>query len=192
MSDVTSNSGTSLWWTEYTPYGAARASASTSQAPTNLFRFTGAYLDTVTGLYHLRARQYYPATGRFLTVDPVSPAISDPYVGSYVYVGNNPVNLVDPSGRESQGATPRPEPGPPPPPLAPPGPVDPEKLARCYGIHLATAGGSVALAEIEYQLVQAHRAAGPNPIAQLILLIGDASVFAGELLLLANEIKECW
>jgi hypothetical protein len=70
--------------------------------------------------------------------------------------------------------------------------VDPEKEARCYLIHLATAGGSAALAEIGYRLLQAHKAAGPNAIAQLILLIGDAGVAAGELLLLANDIKECW
>ncbi len=99
MTDVTSSSGTSLWWAEYTPFGAPRASASTSQAPTNLFRFSGEYLDLVTALYHLRARQYDPSLGRFLSTDPVSPAISDPYVGSYVYVGNNPVRWTDPSGQ---------------------------------------------------------------------------------------------
>ena len=78
MTDVTSSSGTSLWWMEYTPFGAPRASGSTSQAPVNLFRFTGEYADTVTALYHLRARQYDPATGRFLSPDPVSPTLGEP------------------------------------------------------------------------------------------------------------------
>lgn len=99
VSDVTNSSGTSLIWTEYTPFGAPRASASTSQAPANLFRFTGEYLDTPTGLYHLRARQYDPVTGRFLSTDPVSSAPSDPYVGAYVYVRNNPGRYTDPSGQ---------------------------------------------------------------------------------------------
>ena len=49
VTDVTSSSGTSLWWMEYTPFGTPRASGSTSQAPVNLFRFTGAYLDTPSG-----------------------------------------------------------------------------------------------------------------------------------------------
>ncbi|MCL4369113.1 MAG: RHS repeat-associated core domain-containing protein [Actinobacteria bacterium] len=99
VTDVTSSSGTSLWWMEYTPLGAPRASASTSQSPTNLFRFTGEYADTPTALYHLRARQYDPSTGRFLSTDPVSQAIGDPSVGSYVYVRDNPTNRTDPSGR---------------------------------------------------------------------------------------------
>ena len=101
MSDVTSPGGTSLWWMEYTPFGAARASASTSQAPLNYFRFTGAYLDLASGLYHLRARAYDPATGRFLSTDPLAAPITSPALGSYVYVGNNPTNRVDPSGRET-------------------------------------------------------------------------------------------
>ncbi len=98
VSDVTSPGGTSLWWMEYTPFGAARASASTSQAPLNFFRFTGAYLDLASGLYHLRARAYDPATGRFLSTDPLAAPITSPALGSYVYVGNNPVTRVDPSG----------------------------------------------------------------------------------------------
>jgi RHS repeat-associated protein len=85
VTDITSSSGTALAWTEYTPFGAPRASASTSQAPAvNPFRFTGEYRDSVTGLYHLRARQYDPGTGRFTALDPRSPAVGDPYVSAYV------------------------------------------------------------------------------------------------------------
>jgi len=98
VTDVTSPSGTSLWWMEYTPFGTPRASGSTSQAPVNLFRFTGAYLDTPSGLYHLRARQYDPALGRFLSVDPVAGPITEPAVGAYVYVRDNPCRFVDPAG----------------------------------------------------------------------------------------------
>jgi hypothetical protein len=49
-------------------------------------------IDADTGLYYLRARYYDPSIGRFLTQDPV------PAVNLYAYVGNNPVNYVDPSG----------------------------------------------------------------------------------------------
>ena len=99
VTDVTSATGASLAWTEYTPFGAPRATAATSQAPVDLFRFTGEYRDGTTGLYHLRARQYDPSTGRFTAVDPISPGVGDPYVGAYGYVGNNPVRWTDPSGR---------------------------------------------------------------------------------------------
>jgi RHS repeat-associated protein len=60
-------------------------------------RFSGEYLDD-TGLYHLRARQYDPTTGRFRSTDPLAPAIEDPYVSAYVYVGNQPTVFVGPSG----------------------------------------------------------------------------------------------
>ena len=49
--------------------------ASGSQ-PTNLMKFTGEYLDP-TGLYYLRARQYDPVSGRFLTTDPAKTVDSD-------------------------------------------------------------------------------------------------------------------
>ena len=98
VTDITSAVGTPLAWTEYTPFGAPRSSASTAQAPLNPFRFTGEYRDGTTGLYHLRARQYDPGTGRFLSTDPVSPGVGDPYVGAYVYVRNQPTLGTDPSG----------------------------------------------------------------------------------------------
>jgi RHS repeat-associated protein len=99
VTDITSSTGSPLAWTEYTPFGTIRAAGATSQAPVNLLRFTGEYRDGSTALYHLRARQYDPTTGRFLSTDPVSPAIGDPAIGAYVYVGNNPVRYTDPSGR---------------------------------------------------------------------------------------------
>jgi hypothetical protein len=63
VTDITSATGTPLAWTEYTPFGAPRASAATSQAPVNPFRITGEYRDATTARYHLRARQYDPTTG---------------------------------------------------------------------------------------------------------------------------------
>lgn len=63
-----------------------------------MLRFAGELRDSDTGLYHLRARQYDPATGRFLTTDPLAPKLSEPYPSTYVYAGNRPTALVDPSG----------------------------------------------------------------------------------------------
>jgi len=46
----------------------------------------------------LRARDYDPVTGQFLTVDPAVDSTRQPYA----YVGNNPVSRTDPSGLDWQ------------------------------------------------------------------------------------------
>jgi len=56
------------------------------------FTFTGEQNDP-NGLEYLRARYYDSATGRFLGRDPL------PCGDLYVYAGNNPANLADPTGR---------------------------------------------------------------------------------------------
>ena len=61
----------------------------------NPLRYTGQRWDAETGLYHYRARYYSPALGRFLTADPIGYGDG---LNVYAYVGNDPVNLVDPSG----------------------------------------------------------------------------------------------
>ncbi len=64
--------------------------------PRNRHRFTGEWFDDETGLVYLRARYYDPRIGRFISKDP-----SGIRGGSnmYRYVGNDPVNARDPSGR---------------------------------------------------------------------------------------------
>ncbi len=58
--------------------------------------YTGREHDSETGLYHYRARTYSPSLGRFLQRDPVD---TEDQVNLYAYVGNNPVNRTDPSGK---------------------------------------------------------------------------------------------
>jgi RHS repeat-associated protein len=53
----------------------------------------GQYTDP-TGLIYLRARYYDPATGQFLTSDPLVDSTRSPYG----YVAGNPLNNTDPSG----------------------------------------------------------------------------------------------
>lgn len=103
VGDVTSSAGASLTWGEYYPYGIRRQAGTGTGAPaTQPFGFTGEQQDAITGLYHLRARQYDAGTGRFLSLDPAKPATSDPYLSSYVYVWDSPVVFADPSGRCTQ------------------------------------------------------------------------------------------
>jgi uncharacterized protein RhaS with RHS repeats len=51
----------------------------------------------------MQARYYDPVMGRFLSVDPVgySGATDTGMFGRYSYVGNDPVNLIDPFGMQS-------------------------------------------------------------------------------------------
>lgn len=98
VSDVVAPNGSPLAWSEYAPFGALRYAGAVAGAPSVPYGFTGQYRDAVTGLYHLRARQYDPATSRFLSTDPLTATIGDPYVASYVYGRNNPLRWSDPSG----------------------------------------------------------------------------------------------
>ena len=60
------------------------------------YGFTGRELDPETGYYYYRARYYDPYSARFLTKDPIG--LAGGLTNLYSYVGNNPVNLVDPTG----------------------------------------------------------------------------------------------
>jgi RHS repeat-associated protein len=63
------------------------------------FRFTGERHDDPTGLVYLRARQYDPDLGRFVSLDLVIGSLSRPQtLNRYAYVVNNPLKYTDPTG----------------------------------------------------------------------------------------------
>jgi RHS repeat-associated protein len=72
----------------------------TSQGATvNPYRYTGQPLDSLTGLYDLRARYYDPTSGRFLSRDTAGIDVSNPVeLDRYIYTHDDPINLTDPSG----------------------------------------------------------------------------------------------
>ena len=75
--------------------------ASTGTTPNN-YLFSGEQFDGSTNLLYLRARYYRMPTGRFLTRDPVEGRkCCGLSWNPYIYVKDNPVNLVDPTGRET-------------------------------------------------------------------------------------------
>lgn len=98
VANVTSSSGSTRWTYAYEPFGTILTEQkSGGNPPTNAMKFAGEYLDP-TELYHLRARQYDPAIGRFLRSDPVDSSGSSPLASAYAYAANRPTVLVDPSG----------------------------------------------------------------------------------------------
>ncbi|MEQ1967456.1 putative toxin [Xenorhabdus nematophila] len=76
----------------YTAYGLENGSGNGNAA----FRFAGRRIDPETGLSYNRARYYSPALGRFLQTDPAG---TDGGLNLYAYVGNDPVNFIDPTGQ---------------------------------------------------------------------------------------------
>jgi RHS repeat-associated protein len=77
-----------------TPFGGARGPAATFPGEKG---FVGGTNDP-TGLVHLGAREYDPALGRFLSVDPQL-SLGDPQMmNGYTYADNSPVTKMDPTG----------------------------------------------------------------------------------------------
>ena len=73
---------------------------STGTTPNN-YLYRGEQYDQDLGLYYLRARYYNPATGRFLSRDPEDGHNWDPKsLHKYLYASGDPVNLLDPTGRD--------------------------------------------------------------------------------------------
>jgi len=66
----------------------------------NVFLYSGERMDNNIGLYDLRARYYNQATGRFWARDPEEGVAGIPLTfNPYVYVSDDPVDEVDPTGR---------------------------------------------------------------------------------------------
>jgi len=96
---VVDSQGRLLTRYRYTAFGAPRIVEGTPQTD---FLFAGEQWEADTGLIYLRNRFYDPGLGRFLSVDPVRGSPWEPAsFNQYVYVKNDPVNLVDPLGLQA-------------------------------------------------------------------------------------------
>ncbi len=103
VSALADATGQALALRRYDGFGNLRSesgpAAGVASAAGGDFRFHGEWFEEATGLYHLRAREYDPATGRFLSRDAAefdleAPELSHPYV----FAGNNPLLFKDPTG----------------------------------------------------------------------------------------------
>jgi RHS repeat-associated protein len=85
----------------YDPFGNVTISGEPSDNP---FQYTGRENDG-TGLYYYRARYYSPELQRFISEDPIGLGSGD--VNFYAYVGNNPINNIDPLGLAETSGCPK-------------------------------------------------------------------------------------
>ena len=95
LGSVTSLSGSSGAITNsyiYNSFGSLTGSSGTTPNP---FQYTSRELDPETGIYYYRARYYDPNVGRFLSNDEIG---NDEGTNLYLYVGNSPIDLRDPTG----------------------------------------------------------------------------------------------
>jgi RHS repeat-associated protein len=92
--------GVVVWKASYDVFGAATVTVATVE---NHLRLPGQYFDAETGLHYNWRRYYDPATGRFLSRDPVR----DEY-NHFLYAQNNPLTKFDPDGLRAKVSVPIP------------------------------------------------------------------------------------
>lgn len=87
---LTGSTGTVIGKCSYSAYGTSTCEG-TATTPLG---YDAQYTSSDTGLIYLRARNYDPATGQFLTVDPLEAISGEPYS----YAGDSPLTYGDSLG----------------------------------------------------------------------------------------------
>ena len=92
----------------FDPYGNPRGTAPSS-FPTGEKGFVGGAADKATGLTDLGAREYQPATGSFITPDPLLNPDDPQDLNPYAYAHGNPATDSDPTGMTCTGSPDNPQ-----------------------------------------------------------------------------------
>lgn len=79
----------------YDPYGNTTSSSGTGSSP---FRYANYLFDNETQLYKVGARYLDPSVGRWTQRDPIDSPLDERGWNRYVYAGNDPINVIDPTG----------------------------------------------------------------------------------------------
>jgi RHS repeat-associated protein len=91
---ITDEAANTVERTRYYPFGAVLSGGAEKHG------YTDQELDAETGLMYYNARYYSPELRRFVAADPIIQDVYDPQtLNRYAYVRNNPIILVDPSGK---------------------------------------------------------------------------------------------
>ena len=92
-------SKTTIQRTQYYPSGLPWATTTADNPSMQPYKYNGKEFDEMNGwdTYDYGARGYYPASGRFMTVDPHAEKYYS--ISPYAYCMGNPVNAIDPDGR---------------------------------------------------------------------------------------------
>jgi RHS repeat-associated protein len=100
---MTNASGTPCFKVDYLPYGLENTPSGFTDSCSTSYKFTGYERDTETGLDYAFARYYNQRLARFMSGDPLGGDTGDPQsLNRYAYVGNNPINFVDPAGMDCE------------------------------------------------------------------------------------------
>jgi RHS repeat-associated protein len=99
ITEMTQDNGLAAELYRYDGWGRS----TTTQGQINEFRFAGGREDSSTGLVRMGVRSLDPVLGRFISPDPL---IGRPTrlldLNPYVYAQDDPINLTDPTGLQSQ------------------------------------------------------------------------------------------
>jgi RHS repeat-associated protein len=98
---VSNDDGDVVSSAEFTAFGQLLSGAMSTTVG-----FTGQRRDDDLGLLDYNARLYDPSLGQFLSADPIVAApFATQGLNRYSYVLNDPMNLVDPTGMQSEGTS---------------------------------------------------------------------------------------